>query len=227
MLPKCALSTDTSSGSSCRLSDLLFQSDGTVYRDRGVHQLGGVRPLRQKAGGVLPFIARYYSYQTLLFFDRTGGILAMVSAMFTVSWIQRHNEMTALMAAGVSHPRAYADHPLCGRDQFAFGGEPRDPHPAISQRVVATAPRPVRRHAQRSNSASTARRTCIWAENTRLPTKSGSKSPFSAAAGPAPIRQAITADNAYYQPPQGNRPGGYLMDGVQEPKNLDTRPSLG
>ena len=59
----------------------------------------------RRAGGVLPFIARYYSYQSLLFFDRTGGILAMVSAMFTVSWIQRHNEMTALVAAGVPRIR--------------------------------------------------------------------------------------------------------------------------
>ena len=32
-------------------------------------------------------------------------MLALVSAMFTVSWIQRHNEMTALMAAGVSRFR--------------------------------------------------------------------------------------------------------------------------
>ena len=32
-------------------------------------------------------------------------MLALVSAMFTVAWIQRHNEMTALMAAGVSRIR--------------------------------------------------------------------------------------------------------------------------
>lgn len=36
----------------------------------------------------------------------------------------------------------------------------------------------------------------------------------------------ITADNAYYKPPEGDRPGGYLLVGVRQPKNLDTRPSL-
>ena len=36
----------------------------------------------------------------------------------------------------------------------------------------------------------------------------------------------LVADNAYYRPPQENRPGGYLLDGVREPKNLGTRPSL-
>ena len=59
----------------------------------------------RNAGGVLPFIAEYYMYQTILFFDRTGGVLALISAMFTVAWIQRHNEMTALMSAGVSRFR--------------------------------------------------------------------------------------------------------------------------
>ena len=59
----------------------------------------------REAGGVMSFIAQYYMYKTIPFFDRTGGLLALVSAMFTVSWIQRHNEMTALMAAGVSRFR--------------------------------------------------------------------------------------------------------------------------
>jgi len=36
----------------------------------------------------------------------------------------------------------------------------------------------------------------------------------------------LVAENAYYREPEGNRPGGYLFDGVQEPKNLATRPSL-
>ncbi len=58
-----------------------------------------------KSGGVLTFIAQYYGYHTILFFNRTSGMLTLVSAMFTVAWIQRHNEMTALMAAGVSRVR--------------------------------------------------------------------------------------------------------------------------
>ena len=54
---------------------------------------------------MLTFIAQYYGYHTILFFNRTSGMLTLVSAMFTVAWIQRHNEMTALMAAGVSRVR--------------------------------------------------------------------------------------------------------------------------
>jgi lipopolysaccharide export system permease protein len=36
----------------------------------------------------------------------------------------------------------------------------------------------------------------------------------------------LTADNAYYQPSKGGHPGGYRFEGMHEPKNLDTRPSL-
>jgi lipopolysaccharide export system permease protein len=36
----------------------------------------------------------------------------------------------------------------------------------------------------------------------------------------------LIADNAYYVPPSRNRPGGWLLKGVREPKNLESRPSL-
>ena len=36
----------------------------------------------------------------------------------------------------------------------------------------------------------------------------------------------LTAQNAYYQPANGCHPNGYLFDGVSEPRNLDSRPSL-
>jgi lipopolysaccharide export system permease protein len=36
----------------------------------------------------------------------------------------------------------------------------------------------------------------------------------------------LRADNAFYKAPEGDRPGGYLMDGVQRPGGLHDRPSL-
>ena len=38
--------------------------------------------------------------------------------------------------------------------------------------------------------------------------------------------QQLTADNAFFRAPAGDRPGGYLLDGVQGPKNLAGQPSL-
>ena len=56
----------------------------------------------EREGSLLKVIGQYYGYQSIGFFDRTSGILAMLSAMFTVTWLQRHQEMTAMLAAGIS-----------------------------------------------------------------------------------------------------------------------------
>jgi lipopolysaccharide export system permease protein len=56
-------------------------------------------------GSLLGIMAGYYAYHSLPFFDGTSGILAMISAMFTVTWLQRHQELTAIMAAGISKLR--------------------------------------------------------------------------------------------------------------------------
>lgn len=54
---------------------------------------------------LLVVMAEFYAYQSLTFFDRTCGILTLVAAMFTITWIQRHNELTAIEAAGISKAR--------------------------------------------------------------------------------------------------------------------------
>ncbi len=59
----------------------------------------------EEHGSLFGIIAEFYAYRALGIFDRTAGILAMMSAMFTVLWLGRHQEMTALLAAGISKVR--------------------------------------------------------------------------------------------------------------------------
>src|SRR5512136_2424643 len=54
-----------------------------------------------KQGRLLEVMASYYGCRMFWVFDRTVGVLALTAAMFTATWIQRHNELTALMAAGI------------------------------------------------------------------------------------------------------------------------------
>ncbi len=58
-----------------------------------------------RSGGVFKTMLRYYSFRSVAFFDMISSVLAMIAAMFTMTWIQRHNELTALMAAGISRKR--------------------------------------------------------------------------------------------------------------------------
>jgi lipopolysaccharide export system permease protein len=59
----------------------------------------------QTGSSVLATIGRFYVFQSMGFFDRTSGILAMMAAMFTMAWLKRHNELTALLAAGIPQLR--------------------------------------------------------------------------------------------------------------------------
>jgi len=56
-------------------------------------------------GDLVRVMAVYYTNQSFVFFDRTSALLTLIAAMFTVTWIQRYNEMTALEAAGISKRR--------------------------------------------------------------------------------------------------------------------------
>ena len=59
-------------------------------------------------GNLLGCMAEFYAYRSLFFFDRTCAVLAMVSAMFTITWLERFSELTALQAAGISRARLAA-----------------------------------------------------------------------------------------------------------------------
>jgi len=182
----------------------------------------------EKTGGVLPFIAQHYSYRSILFFDRTSGMLALVAAMFTVSWIQRHNEMTALMAAGIPRIRvltpvilavvgvsllsAVSRETLIPRYRNELSRRPQDP---LGDQPQSLEPR----YDGQTDVLLDGKYT--FADQQRIEAPRFSMPPLLRQYG-----KQIVADSARYMPPEGKRPGGYLLEGVREPKNLDTRPSL-
>src|SRR5689334_8302647 len=54
-----------------------------------------------QSGGMLAVLRDFYGPRLLDLFDRTAGILAMVAAMLTITLLQRHQELTAMLAAGI------------------------------------------------------------------------------------------------------------------------------
>jgi lipopolysaccharide export system permease protein len=185
----------------------------------------------RQEGGVLPFVAQYYWHRWIQIFDLTSGVLAMTSAMFTLAWIQRHNEMTALMAAGVARVRvltpivaavaavsllsAASRELLIPRYRAEFSLRPQDPLGDKPQ--ILKSCRDNQTDVELGGKSTYANQRRIEEPN------------FGLTQAPAALREygnQILADNAYYWPPQGSRPGGYMLDGVREPKNLDTCRSL-
>ncbi|MFC1757854.1 LptF/LptG family permease [Planctomycetota bacterium] len=70
-----------------------------------VNNLAEFIEIGKARGGMFPAMLSYYGARTPLFFDSMGRVVSLVSAVFAITWMQRHNEMTALMAAGISRWR--------------------------------------------------------------------------------------------------------------------------
>jgi lipopolysaccharide export system permease protein len=51
-------------------------------------------------------MSRYYLIHQSQFFDQLCGVIGMMAAIFTVTWMQRNNEQLAMLAAGMSTQRA-------------------------------------------------------------------------------------------------------------------------
>ncbi len=55
---------------------------------------------------VFQIMSRYYLIHQSQFFDQLCGVIGMMAAIFTVTWMQRNNEQLAMLAAGISTHRA-------------------------------------------------------------------------------------------------------------------------
>jgi lipopolysaccharide export system permease protein len=51
-------------------------------------------------------MSRYYLIHQSEYFDQLCGVIGMMAAIFTVTWMQRNNEQLAMLAAGISTHRA-------------------------------------------------------------------------------------------------------------------------
>ena len=56
-------------------------------------------------GELFPIMGRYYLVHMSEIFDRLCGVIGMMAAIFTVTWMQKNNELLAMLAAGISTQR--------------------------------------------------------------------------------------------------------------------------
>ncbi len=50
-------------------------------------------------------MGRYYLIKMSLIYDQISGVITMMAAIFTVTWMQKNNELLAMLAAGISTRR--------------------------------------------------------------------------------------------------------------------------
>lgn len=61
----------------------------------------------QQQGSLVTVFVRCYGPYMLLLFDMTGAIITLMAFLFTVGWLRRTGELTAILSAGISHGRIF------------------------------------------------------------------------------------------------------------------------
>jgi len=184
--------------------------------------------IADKQGGLLKVMGLYYAHQSVLFFDRTVGLVTLTAAMFTVTWIQRHNELVALMAAGVSRVRVVI--PVIAAVVVVIGLAVLNRELLIPRfrDELSQKPNDLATDVARSFDPQVDERTEVLIRG-QAAIAAQQKIEKPTLRLPASLDQhtrQITAKEAYYTAPAGGRPGGYLLVGIEHPTNLGKQPSL-
>ena len=171
-------------------------------------------------GGLHKVVADYYSARIPWFFNHASGLLALVAGMFVITWLQRTNELTALMAAGITTKRIIRPLLAAAVIVSLLAAANRElVIPEVRDKLVRNAQDWLGNTARKVD-AVTDNRTDIliggrasFAEDQRI-----QDATFALHRPLGEFGRKLVAENAFYKPPQGERPGGYLLDGVTEPK---------
>lgn len=190
--------------------------------------LEGFLHCAEKQGGLLRILGMYYGYKSVWIFDRTSGLLTLAAAMLTISWIQRHNELTALMAAGVSRLRVAV--PVMGAVLVIIVLAAINREVVIPQfrNELAQRPQDLAGDLAKDLNPQYDEQTDVrlWGKATFEDRQRIEQPDFRLPAKLDLYGKQLRGKDAFYQPPEGDRPGGYLFEEVEQPKDLHLQPSL-
>jgi lipopolysaccharide export system permease protein len=180
-------------------------------------------------GGLLTVMSRYYAYRVLSFFDSTSPVITLIAAMFTVTWIQRHNELTALEAAGISKSRVVmpiiatvlAIALLRAANREVVIPRVRDNLSRNAQDLGGSRGKPLLPRTDSETGILLRSNGQTFANEKRI-----HKPDFKLPGGLDRYGSRLMAENAYYRTPSDGRPGGYLLVGVSQPPGLSGMRSL-
>ncbi len=182
---------------------------------------------RRREGGFGMVLAEYYGPRCLQFFDKTAGILAMISVVFVISILQRTNEMTALVAAGISRARVILPLMLAACFVSWLGVANREfGLPQVRASLARNAQDWMGDHSRKCTPKYDLRTDILISGKSTLAKNRQIEEPlFRLPQELATWGRQIAADAAFEQPATADHPAGYLLRGVKLPVNLPQLPS--
>ena len=176
-----------------------------------------------ESGSLASLLLSYYSCRLVWFFDATSPVITLASGMFALSWLERHNELTALLAAGITRWRI-------ARPALVFAAVVSLLAMANREIVLPHIRHNFTRNAQdlRGDAAHTFearydhateilfRGRAAQLATARIDTPSLLMPPSLSEYGPQ-----INATEAVWRPADATHPAGYLLSGVTDPADID------
>jgi lipopolysaccharide export system permease protein len=181
-----------------------------------------------KNGGLVPVVSAYYGQRALPFIDIVSSLLILMAAMFSLAAFRRHNEMTALLAAGISKRRIVRPIILAAIVLTALAAANRELLiPRFRQQLGYNAQdlskdqvRDIRHVYDNQTDI------LIGGQGIILRTQEIDRPTFFLPRGLDQYGGQLTAKRARYLTADENHGAGYLLTQVQQPANLDNQPSL-
>jgi lipopolysaccharide export system permease protein len=181
-----------------------------------------------KHGKLLAVMGEYYAYRGIWFFDRTSGIVTLIAVMFTVTWIQRHHEMTALLAAGISRTRVLRPVLMAAVCVSLAAAANREiVMPNIREHLVNDSKNIGGDQAALMQSQFDAETDILIGGDKIISSQDKIVSPSFILSPPLDqLGKQLNAREASYVPANCTHPAGYLLSGITSPKALLKSPSL-
>ncbi len=182
----------------------------------------------EKQGPVLPVMAQYYGYRVVFLFDRLQAVVVLIAAMFTITALQQHNEMVALVAAGVSHARVVLPLVLAAAVFSAVAAVNRElVIPQFKDQLDRT-PSDLLADATHVVKPRYDRKTDILLRASRavVNRRTLSNPDFLLPPGLDRHGRHLVAREAVYLEANQQHPSGYLLRGVTQPEGIAEKPSL-
>ncbi|MFM8284814.1 MAG: LptF/LptG family permease [Planctomycetaceae bacterium] len=180
------------------------------------------------AGGLGRVLGHYYGCRLISFFDATSSVIALASAMFALSWLERHHELTALLAAGVDRWRIARPTLVFAAVVSLLAMANREcVLPRIRQAIARNA-QDLRGDVAQPFEARYDNRTEILYRGRSVQAGLGRLEAPSLMLPPSlgDHGTALVAAEALWCPADDDHPDGYLLRGVTEPTGIDRLPSL-
>ena len=182
----------------------------------------------EKHGNLLGTMATYYSFQAIVFFNRTSGTMTLIAVMFTITWIQRHHEMTALLAAGITRTRVLRPVLIAAVCVTMLAAANREFILPNIREHLATDTKNLGGEQQANMESRFDKQTDICIGGSKI-VPAAQKIINPSFMLPRTLNRygmRLSANEDFFLPAKGDLPSGYLLNGVTAPKALLKSPAM-